>query len=160
MLTVLCGMSMATQEKSNTLEVYFRQGYSLWESGFKKNGERLEAFVERFKKLREDSILYNVSKIHIIAGCSPEGTWKFNQRLSKNRAKCIRGVLKQHITLPDSVIVEDSRGINWDGLYEMIETLVGANQTTNQIITVATSAYNIGFTVLPAKTVYNGIKIE
>lgn len=122
LIVFLCSViSVSSQEKSDTLEVYFRQGYSLWEPGFKKNGERLEAFVERFKKLREDSILYNVSKIHIIAGCSPEGTWKFNQRLSKNRAKRIRGVLKNYITLPDSVIVEESRGVNWQGLYEMVE---------------------------------------
>ncbi len=111
----------SAQEKSDTLEVYFRQGYSLWEPNFKNNGKRLQAFVERFKKMREDTILYHVSKIHIIAGCSPEGTWKFNQRLSKNRAKRIRGVLKNYISLPDSVIVEDSRGVNWQGLYEMVE---------------------------------------
>lgn len=122
-IVFLCSIiSLRSQEKSDTLEVYFRQGYSLWEPGFKKNGERLEAFVDRFKKLREDSILYNVSKIHIIAGCSPEGTWKFNQRLSKNRAKRIRGVLKNYITLPDSVIVEESRGVNWQGLYEMVDS--------------------------------------
>lgn len=52
----------------------------------------------------------------------------------------------------DSYTIE--RFYNYDG------TLDGANQTTNQIITVAASAYNIGFTVLPAKTGYNGIKIE
>lgn len=113
--------SVTSQEKSDTLEVYFRQGYSLWEPNFKNNGKRLEAFVERFKKLRKDTVLYNISKIHIIAGCSPEGRWELNQRLSKNRAKRIRTVLKNYISLPDSVIVEDSRGINWKGLEELVE---------------------------------------
>ena len=111
-----------TQEfASDTLEVYFHQGKHKWEPGFKHNGERLEAFVERFKRVRRDSVLYNISKIHIIAGCSPEGTYEYNQRLSKNRAREIRNVLKRYITLPDSVIKEESRGINWEGLYNLVE---------------------------------------
>ena len=121
-ISFFCIVSIvSSQEKSDTLEVYFRQGYSLWEPNFKNNGKRLEAFVERFKKLRKDTVLYNISKIHIIAGCSPEGRWELNQRLSKNRAKRIRTVLKNYISLPDSVIVEDSRGINWKGLEELVE---------------------------------------
>ncbi len=106
---------------SDTLQVYFRQGYSTWEPNFKGNGERMEKFVERVKELRSDSVLTQISKIHIIAGCSPEGTWKLNQRLSRKRADRIRGVLKGYVDLPDSVIVEESRGIDWEGLYEMVE---------------------------------------
>ena len=66
-ISFFCIVSIvSSQEKSDTLEVYFRQGYSLWEPNFKNNGKRLEAFVERFKKLRKDTVLYNISKIHII----------------------------------------------------------------------------------------------
>lgn len=106
---------------SDTLQVYFRQGYSTWEPNFKGNGERMEKFVERVKDIMGDTTLYQISKIHIIAGCSPEGTWKLNQRLSRKRADRIRGVLKGYVDLPDSVIVEESRGIDWEGLYEMVE---------------------------------------
>lgn len=109
------------EHQSDTLEVYFRQGYSLWEPNFKNNGKRLEAFVERFRKLHEDTVFKSISKIHIVSGASPEGTWRLNQRLSKNRANRIRSVLKRYISLPDTVIVEDSRGIDWQGLYELVE---------------------------------------
>jgi hypothetical protein len=62
-----------------------------------------------------------ISKIHIIAGCSPEGSYSFNQRLSKNRVLSIRNVLADYITLPDSVVVEKAIGINWQGLRDMVE---------------------------------------
>lgn len=106
---------------SDTLEVYFRQGYSSWDPAYMGNGQRMEAFVKRFDELHnKDRVFNKISKIHIVSGCSPEGSWALNQKLSKNRATRIRGVLKSYISLPDSVIVEDSRGINWAGLREMV----------------------------------------
>ena len=125
-LAVVAVASLSAQEvkvecQSDTLEIYFRQGYSTWEPTFKNNGVRLKGFVNRFRKIHEDTVFKSISKIHIVSGASPEGTWKLNQRLSNNRALCIRKVLKEYIELPDSVIVEDSRGIDWQGLYELVE---------------------------------------
>lgn len=106
---------------SDTLEVYFRQGYSSWDPAYMGNGQRMEAFVKRFDELHnKDRVFNKISKIHIVSGCSPEGSWVLNQKLSKNRATRIRSVLKSYISLPDSVIVEDSRGVNWAGLREMV----------------------------------------
>lgn len=107
-------------EKVDTLEVYFRQGYSLWEPNFKNNAERMKIFVERIKQIQRDTAVYKVSKIHIVSGASPEGNIKMNERLSANRAKRIRTVLKSYIDLPDTIIVEDSRGVNWKGLEELV----------------------------------------
>ena len=42
---------------------------------------------------------------------------------------------------------------NYDG------TISGTKQTSNQIVTIAISNFNVGFTILPAKTNKNGIKI-
>lgn len=109
------------EHQSDTLEVYFRQGYSAWDPGYMGNGERMQAFVKRFDRLHhKDRVFNKISKIHIVSGCSPEGNWSLNQKLSKKRATRIREVLKSYISLPDSVIVEDSRGINWAGLRDMV----------------------------------------
>ena len=107
-------------QQTDTLEVYFHQGQSLWVPEYKGNSERLQAFVERFRQLNSDKVYNKISKIHIVAGCSPEGYWEYNQRLSKNRAKRIRAVLKDYIILPDSLVVEHSRGINWEDLRKMV----------------------------------------
>lgn len=121
LVLVLCvSVRAQSYNNSDTLEVYFRQGYSTWDPTYRDNGRRLQGFVDRFKKLREDRVMSKISKIHIISGASPEGAWAFNQRLSTNRAKRIQGVLKNYIDLPDSVVVVDSRGVNWQGLRELV----------------------------------------
>ena len=119
-LSCLCASVFAQAYNSDTLEVYFRQGKHTWDPTYRDNGQRLQGFVDRFKKLREDRVMSKISKIHIISGASPEGSWAFNQRLSTNRAKRIQGVLKEYIDLPDSVVVVDSRGVNWQGLRELV----------------------------------------
>ncbi len=112
---------MSAQEHvSDSLEIFFYQGKSYWAPNFKENDKRLKEFVERFRQLRENQIMSKISKIHIISGASPEGPWALNQRLSSNRAKCVQGVLKQYIDLPDSVVVVDSRGVNWQGLHSSL----------------------------------------
>lgn len=121
MLAVLAGLDLCAQQStSDTLEVYFRQSSSAWEPQYLGNDRRMQEFVERFRTLHSDRVFNKISKIHIVAACSPEGYWEFNQRLSKNRAARIRGVLKNYISLPDSVIVENAIGINWEGLKKMV----------------------------------------
>lgn len=105
---------------SDTLEVYFHQGSSRWAPSYMGNEERMQAFVERFKALTSDKVFNKISKIHIVAGCSPEGLWEYNQRLSKNRASRIRGVLNEYISLPDTMVVENAVGINWAELKKMV----------------------------------------
>lgn len=118
---VLTCVAMSAQEHvSDSLEIFFYQGKSYWAPNFKENDKRLKEFVERFRQLRENQIMSKISKIHIISGASPEGPWALNQRLSSNRAKCVQGVLKQYIDLPDSVVVVDSRGVNWQGLHSSL----------------------------------------
>lgn len=116
-----CFRATALETASDTLEIYFHQGSSKWIAHYMNNGERLNAFVNRFKELRKDEIMSRISKIYIIAGCSPEGEYSFNQQLSKNRVRSIHNVLNEHITLPDSVVVEKAIGINWQGLRDMVE---------------------------------------
>lgn len=108
-------------QNADTLRVFFRQDRYMWEPSFMENGKRMQGFVERFNKLQQDEIYKQISKIHIEAGCSPEGYWEYNQRLSQNRINRIRQVLKSYISLTDSLVVEDSKGINWDGLRKMVE---------------------------------------
>lgn len=110
----------AQDNSSDSLEVFFRQGYSNWDPNLKNNEQRVKEFVERFEILRQDPIMERIASIQIISGASPEGPWALNQRLSINRAKCVRNVLAQYIDLPDSVVVVDSRGVNWQGLEAMV----------------------------------------
>ncbi len=123
-LLVILGIAFANDAKgqshSDTLEVYFRQSYSTWDPQFKDNGKNLQQFIERYRQYQADNILNKISKINIISGCSPEGLWRCNQTLSKNRTATMRRVLADYMHMPDSVIVEKSLGINWADLREMV----------------------------------------
>ena len=125
LLTMLCFQLNAQSVRSDeaqqdTLRVYFHQGFSTWDAEYMNNGKNLEAFVNRFQKLTEQDEIKKITKIHIVATCSPEGYYEFNKRLAKNRALSIRKVLSEYVTLPDSVIVERAIAINWDGLRKMV----------------------------------------
>ena len=108
------------KQNSDTLEVHFRQGASAWDPTYKENGRRMEEFVNRFRKFHKDSTFRKITKIQISAGCSPEGTWEYNQKLSQNRVKSIRQALSEQIEFPDSAVVENAIGINWDLLYKFV----------------------------------------
>ncbi len=109
------------QYHPDTLEVYFYQGYSTWQPKFRDNGKNLQLFLERFKQKQANKQFNKIPTIHIVAGCSPEGLWSNNQRLARKRAATMKNILKDKIQLPDSIIVEDIRGINWAGLRKMVE---------------------------------------
>ena len=111
----------ASEAQQDTLTVYFRQGLSSWDAEYKNNEQNLEAFVNRFKELTERDEFKKITKIHIVATCSPEGYYNFNKRLAHNRASSIRKALTEYMEIPDSVVVERAIAINWDGLRKMVE---------------------------------------
>ena len=47
----------AQDNSSDSLEVFFRQGYSNWDPNLKNNEQRVKEFVERFEILRQDPIM-------------------------------------------------------------------------------------------------------
>lgn len=119
-IALFCLTLSAQELRQDTLEVYFRQRSSLWDAQYKDNGKNLEAFIERFSKLYNSDQMKRISKIHIVATCSPEGFYSYNSQLAARRAESMRKVLGEYIDLPDSVIVENPVAINWDGLRKMV----------------------------------------
>ena len=109
------------EQSKDSLQIYFRQGKTLWAPEYMDNDRRLSEFVGRLRELRRSQVMSKISKIYIVSGASPEGSYALNRRLSDGRAERIRNVLKQYISLPDSVIVTDSRGVNWKDLYTKVE---------------------------------------
>lgn len=116
----MASVSLCAQHSADTLKVYFHQGSSLWAPDYKNNEKNLEAFIGGFLEKQASKEFNRIPKIQIIAGCSPEGLWLYNQKLAKRRAHTIKKIINKKIVLPDSVIVEDVRGINWEGLRQMV----------------------------------------
>lgn len=115
------GVGAAQQTSTDTVcvRLYFRRGYSTLDAAFRGNGQRLEAFVERVEGLREDSTLH-LRRIRIEAGASPEGGTAANRRLAAHRAERIRTCLAARLTSCEGLFEVRSRGIDWEGLTELV----------------------------------------
>lgn len=101
------------------VRLYFRQGYSTLDAAFRGNGQRLEAFVERVEGLRKDSTLH-LRRIRIEAGASPEGNTTANRQLAAHRAERIRVCLAACLASCEGLFEVRSRGIDWEGLTELV----------------------------------------
>ena len=115
------GQSARQESHTNSLQVFFHKGKSHWDPEFQNNEQRLKAFVADINHTMATQKDNNISKINIVAGASPEGSYAHNQRLSRERAACVSQLLQQHLNLPKHVFVEKPLGVDWEGLYRLVE---------------------------------------
>ena len=68
------GLSGYSREHLDTasLAIYYRQGRSSFDAVYRNNGTRLDAFMERFRRLQGDT-LCSLRYVHVVGGSSPEG---------------------------------------------------------------------------------------
>ena len=113
--------SAGASERADSLMVYYRQGVSDFDAGYKQNGIRCKAFVERFKALHGSSY-GTVEKVHIYASASPEGSIKLNETLARERAKSAIAHLHESLSFADSVVTVQIIAEDMDGLAAMVMT--------------------------------------
>jgi hypothetical protein len=106
---------------SDSLHVYFPQSESKLDPDFRGNGESLKLFTQGFHKMK-DTPGSKVKSVLIVSGASPEGRIDLNRRLSDDRAKAVLDyLLKEQLLEPSEVEVE-SRGVDWQGLFNIMES--------------------------------------
>ena len=112
--------SVSAQEKVDSLVIYFRQGYSIYEPNFENNGKRMEEFISRVKEIQTDS-LFKIVSVSYVSAASPEGISTRNEILAKKRATTISSYLHQHISFADSAIESVLRTEDYPELIKMVE---------------------------------------
>ena len=105
---------------SDSLHVYFPQSESELDPDFRDNGESLRAFTEGFHRMKETPGS-KVKSVLIVSGASPEGRIDLNRRLSDARAKSVLDYLLKEQLLDPSEVEVESRGVDWQGLYTIME---------------------------------------
>lgn len=105
---------------SDTLQVYFPQNVSKLNPDFRGNGESLRKFTESFHKMK-DTPGSKVKSVLIVSGASPEGRIDLNRRLSDNRAQAVLDYLLDMQLLDRSEVEVESRGVDWQGLYNIMD---------------------------------------
>lgn len=123
MLSLLLFVSAGAQclERIDTIgvEIFFRQGHSMLDTSYQKNGMRLDMFVRQLQNLQQDTLCH-VRRVLITSGSSPEGSTSMNKRLSRKRADQISLYLKQHTSLSGSHFDISANGIDWQGLEQLV----------------------------------------
>lgn len=110
------------QEKIDSLDVYFRQSYGIYEPGYNNNRKNVDAFIERVKTLQQDS-MYKISKLSYlcVASASPEGERSRNEYLTKKRTNAITAHLHQYLDFNDENVEVILLNEDYDGLTRMVE---------------------------------------
>ncbi len=109
-----------TEQKSDEIKIYFDQGRYIINLDHQENKEALSRFSTLFKKFKNDT-LCSISKIEINSSTSPEGGRIYNKNLSEKRSNSIYNYLTNIISIPDSLIITKSSGIDWDRLKVLVE---------------------------------------
>ena len=105
---------------SDTLHVYFPQNVSILNPAFRANGTKLEEFTANFHKMKETPGS-KVKSVLVVSGASPEGRIELNRKLSDSRAQAVMDYLLEKQLLDPSEVEVESRGVDWKGLYSLVE---------------------------------------
>lgn len=106
-----------TASPADSLEIYFRQSHIEFDSYFRDNGEHLDSILNKIKADTAAHVLRTVKSVTVIGGASPEGSVRFNQYLSENRAQAIFNQFSNSgLLLNDSLTHFEYLGRDWNGL--------------------------------------------
>ncbi len=109
-----------TEQKSEKIEIHFDLNSCAIDSEYKTNSKNLSQLAESLERLQRDPLV-TISQIQIDSYASPEGGRHYNERLTRGRTNSIYHYLTDTISVSDSLITKSYSGIDWDGLYTLVE---------------------------------------
>lgn len=62
-LALVCA-NVSAQQMSDTLRIYFRQGYSSFDASYKHNQERAKAFIDRVNDFKSQSSAFDILTVN------------------------------------------------------------------------------------------------
>ncbi len=120
LLIALIFITLCSQSSSGTpadsVRVYFRQSHIDLDRDYRENGQTLDSI---FNKVTADTAAHvkrTVRKVTVTGGASPEGSVRFNEYLSENRAEATFNQFRERGLLNDSLTDFNFLGRDWEGL--------------------------------------------
>lgn len=102
------------------VEVYYRQGISRLDSCFRGNRNRLDSLLS-FLQTVSSNTKFQLERLYIVSGASPEGNTSLNKDLSRKRTKSITNYLAGRVPRwQSSMITEAYIGVDWRKLREEV----------------------------------------
>ena len=105
MAFIFYGASITAQNHQDwqvSVRIYFKQGKINFIPTLRENQSALNRIADTMRITYADSA-YQLRKILVVGGASPEGSVKFNRWLSEKRAKVLFDYLSRYGELPDSL---------------------------------------------------------
>ncbi|MDR0510319.1 MAG: OmpA family protein [Rikenellaceae bacterium] len=107
------------EAKRNALVVYFRQNQRVIEHPFRNNDRTLAEFIASIRAI-ENSGNSRVSGVVIAGFASPEGTYNYNDQLSRDRAAALKSFVINNTGISPNAIHIYGGGEDWDGLRDQV----------------------------------------
>lgn len=117
LLTGSAAFAQTEKEASDSAKIYFELAKSEIKLDLRNNAAQFEQIFSSLEKALKEG---KVEKISIAATASPDGSYEFNQKLSKARADAIVKYITSKYPLPARKIESIPGGIAWDMLRERI----------------------------------------
>lgn len=119
LLLVALSASVQAQVVEDTLRIYFHVSQADYDKNYKDNDARVKDFFARFNALRSISGVKFV-RIETIGSASPEGPFKLNDALSKERHDVLHRLIVEHADFADSIISSINIPQNWEALSKCV----------------------------------------
>lgn len=119
-ILTLFSVSASAQQMTDSLRVYFRQGYSTFDPKYRDNQSQVDAFISRVKTFQSESDAFVILNVTYKAGASPEGTLEINRKISGKRNDNLTAYLRRHLTFADDVLHIEDVVEDWAGLGELV----------------------------------------
>lgn len=104
------------QTHKDSVSVDFRQSKIKLDTTYMQNGHAFRHIRQVVKQHQNNDSNLILRNINVVGAASPEGSVKFNQWLSKERAERLHGYMVDKMSLPDSLTSYTFLGRDWKGL--------------------------------------------
>jgi hypothetical protein len=98
---------------SGSAHLDFETGSAILVPNFKHNAKELASLEAIFEKIATDNPNARISALNIVGYSSPEGKFKPNEILARDRAKAICRYIQQRLNLPDNIVTINTVGEDW-----------------------------------------------
>ena len=116
----LFSVAVTAQQMTDSLRVYFRQGYSTFAPDYRNNRKSVEDFISKVKTFQQESEAFEILNVTYKAGASPEGTLAINRRISGKRGDNLTSYLQKYLTFNKDILHVEDVVEDWEGLYDLV----------------------------------------
>ena len=111
------------------IKLYFQQGISQIDKEIKNNADSITKFIRMMDEVRQDTAFALIAA-RINSSCSPEASYLYNKRLSEKRTGALYNYLRPYMPTDSFPLLQNSAGIGWAQLHELMKNSTYANRDT------------------------------